>query len=53
MNKTHAADLAASLAVLTVTIIGEVRMLFARTTAQRLKVACTTERLIARCKISK
>ncbi len=50
MSKTHAADLIATIAVLTVTIIGEVRLMFARTTAKRLQIACTTERLIARCK---
>lgn len=53
MRKTHAADLVATIAVLTVTILGEVRMLFARTTAKRLQVACSTSRMIERCKINK
>jgi hypothetical protein len=53
MRKTHAADLVASLAVLTVAIIGEVRMMFARTAASRLGVASSTSRLIERCKINK
>jgi hypothetical protein len=53
MNKTHAADLFASIAVLTITAIGEVRMMFARTTAQRLAIACSTARRIAKFKFSK
>lgn len=50
MSKTHAADMVKAIAVLTVTVIGEIRMLFARTTAQRLRVACSTSRMIERCK---
>jgi hypothetical protein len=50
MIKTHAADMIKSIAVLTVTLIGEIRMLFARTTAQRLRVACSTTRMIEKCK---
>ncbi len=53
MKNTHLADLVSTFAVLAVTIIGEVRMLFAKTTAKRLQVACSTERLITRCKINK
>jgi hypothetical protein len=53
MNKTHAADLFATIAVLTIAAMGEVRMMFARTTAQRLAVVCSTSRLIAKCKLTK
>lgn len=50
MNKTHAADLVKAIGVLVIAAVGEVRYLFARTTAKRLQVASQTERLINRLK---